>query len=165
MLKPESIDLSHHLSELSKARQTSPLKGLAKYFGMPGLISLAGGMPSPDYFPFASVSAEALVPDSYALSPDSSSESGLSWFWRLFSSKTERTEHLSIPKYATGPPTDVVSLEVALQYGTAQGLVPLQKFMRDFTAKVYQPAYSDFTTLVHAGNTDGESSSATGSSF
>ena len=123
---------------------------------MTGLISLAGGMPSPDYFPFASIGGESLVPDSYSVSPNGSSESSVSWFWRLFSSKTERTEHLSIPKYATGPPTDMVSLEVALQYGTAQGLVPLQRFMRDFTAKVYQPAYADFTTLVHAGNTDGE---------
>ncbi len=41
---PKAIDLSHHLSELSKARETSPLKGLAKYYGKPGLISLAGGM-------------------------------------------------------------------------------------------------------------------------
>lgn len=117
-------------------------------------------MPSPEYFPFASLSAETLVPDSYALTLDPSSEPGLSWFWRLFSSKTEKTEHLLIPKYANGASTDVVSLEVALQYGAAKALVPLQNFMRDFTAKVYQPAYADFTTLVHAGNTDGESSSA-----
>ena len=156
--QPKAIDLSHHLSELSKARQLSPLKGLAKYFGTPGLITLAGGLPSPDYFPFASVSAEALVPNSFAVSPnDYDSASSLSWFWKLFSSKTERTEFISVPKYSTGPPEDVVSLEVALQYGTAQGLVPLQKFMREFTAKVYQPQYADFTVLVHAGNTDGGS--------
>jgi hypothetical protein len=41
---PESIDLSHHLSNFSKARPLSPLKGLQKYWGRPGLISLAGGM-------------------------------------------------------------------------------------------------------------------------
>ena len=41
--RQKAIDLSHHLSDLSRARQTSPLKGLAKYFGRPGLISLAGG--------------------------------------------------------------------------------------------------------------------------
>ena len=156
--QPKAIDLSHHLSELSKARQLSPLKGLAKYFGTPGLITIAGGTPSPEYFPFASVSAEALVPNSFAVSPnDPDFASNLSWFWKLFSSKTERTEFISVPKYSTGPPEDVVSLEVALQYGTAQGLVPLQKFMREFTAKVYQPQYADFTVLVHAGNTDGGS--------
>ena len=42
--KPENaIDLSHHLSDVSRARATSPLKGLARFFGRPGLISLAGG--------------------------------------------------------------------------------------------------------------------------
>ena len=40
---PKAIDLSHHLSDLSRARQKSPLKELAKYWGRPGLISLAGG--------------------------------------------------------------------------------------------------------------------------
>jgi len=39
----EAIDLSHHLSELSKSRDVSPLKGLHKYFEKPGLLSLVGG--------------------------------------------------------------------------------------------------------------------------
>lgn len=42
--KRKAIDLSHHLSDLSRARATSPLKGLARYFGRSDLISLAGGM-------------------------------------------------------------------------------------------------------------------------
>lgn len=39
----KAIDLSHHLSDVSRARNVSPLKGLARFFGRPGLISLAGG--------------------------------------------------------------------------------------------------------------------------
>jgi hypothetical protein len=35
-----AIDLSHHLSELAKARRFSPLKSFGKYMGMPGMISL-----------------------------------------------------------------------------------------------------------------------------
>ncbi|KAL5507793.1 hypothetical protein ACEPAH_5411 [Sanghuangporus vaninii] len=152
---PKAIDLSHHLSELSKSRQPSPLKNLARYFGKPGILSLAGGMPSPAYFPLSTLSAETLVADSFSLAPPAKDDSGLSWFWKLFSSsRKERTEHLSIPKYAVADPSEAVSLDVALQYGTAQGLVPLQKFMREFTERVYQPQYSDFTTFVHAGNTD-----------
>ena len=38
----EAIDLSHHLSTLSKERTVSPLKGLQRYI-KPGQISLAGG--------------------------------------------------------------------------------------------------------------------------
>lgn len=39
----KAIDLSHHLSKVSRERKLSPLKGLQKYFGKPGIISLAGG--------------------------------------------------------------------------------------------------------------------------
>ncbi len=41
---PDAIDLSHHLSEVSKARAISPLKGLQKYMTKPGLITMAGGV-------------------------------------------------------------------------------------------------------------------------
>jgi aromatic amino acid aminotransferase I len=44
---PEAIDLSHHLSEVSKSRGLSPLKGLQKYLGKPGLLNLAGGQTYP----------------------------------------------------------------------------------------------------------------------
>ena len=39
----DAIDLSHHLSELSKRRKTSPLKGMQKYMTKPGTLMLAGG--------------------------------------------------------------------------------------------------------------------------
>jgi aromatic amino acid aminotransferase I / 2-aminoadipate transaminase len=42
---PKSIDLSHHLSDLAKARGVSPLKGLFRYLGRPGMVALAGGEP------------------------------------------------------------------------------------------------------------------------
>lgn len=40
---PKSIDLSHHLSDLAKARAVSPLKGFFKYYGRPGILALGGG--------------------------------------------------------------------------------------------------------------------------
>lgn len=85
-----------------------------------------------------------------------------------------QTDRITIPKYTANP--EDPNLAVALQYGesrdyaylasasliqtdpvtgTATGLVPLQKFIQEFVTKVYQPAYSDFTTIVHVGNTDG----------
>ncbi|TFK55669.1 PLP-dependent transferase [Heliocybe sulcata] len=153
---PIAVDLSHHLSEVSKARRTSPLKGLAKYMERPGVIALAGGMPNPSYFPFSSLSADALVPDSFPVSTSSSQSSSSSWFWKIFGAgqPKEKTSSVTIPKYAKDPRNNV-NLATALQYGTATGLVPLQKFLQEFTAKVYQPAYSDFATLVQTGNTDG----------
>lgn len=149
----KAIDLSHHLSDLSRRRTVSPLKGLAKYMGKPGVIALAGGMPHPDYFPFAQISASALNSDSFSLDAPQG-ESSLSWVWRLFGAAKEKTSSIVIPKY-TSDPVNEINLATALQYGTAQGIVPLQKFIKEFTGKVFQPAYADFATLVDTGNTDG----------
>lgn len=136
--KPKAIDLSHHLSNVSKARKTSPLKGLQRYLGKEGMVQMAGGecklisigptvrwliqntaagLPSPAYFPFSELSAEGLVPDSFPLSPTTSSPSAFSWLFKLFqTSKTqEKTTHLTIPKYPVG--RDDLNLAVSLQYG------------------------------------------------
>ncbi|OCH95918.1 PLP-dependent transferase [Obba rivulosa] len=150
--REKAIDLSHHLSELSKARQTSPLKGLAKFFGQPGLISLAGGMPSEAYFPFANIGGDALIPDSFAVKT-AGQESSLSWFWKLFGKTKERTNPIVIPKFPSKP--DEINLATALQYGTSTGLPQLQKFIDEFIEKVYQPGYSDCASLIQTGNTDG----------
>ena len=60
---------------------------------------------------------------------------------------------ITVPKYPSS--SDDINLAVSLQYGTAQGIVQLQKFMKEFVAKVYQPGYADCTTLIDTGNTDG----------
>lgn len=97
------------------------------------------------------------MPDSFSLHPaQPDEESSLSWVWKLFGASTrkEKTTSITIPKY-TSDPMNEINLATALQYGTAQGILPLQKFLKEFSAKIYQPGYSDFTTLVHTGNTDG----------
>lgn len=42
---PKVLDHSHHLSDLARGRESSPLKSLIKYMGKPGIISLGGGAP------------------------------------------------------------------------------------------------------------------------
>ncbi|KAG7449369.1 PLP-dependent transferase [Guyanagaster necrorhizus] len=151
---PEAIDLSHHLSDVSRARVVSPLKGLQKYMTKPGLIMMAGGTPSPEYFPFSTVSGETLIPDSFPLTTQSSSS--FSWFWKLFgagASKKEKTTSFTINKWPTH--TGDLNLATALQYSPATGLAALQKILHEFSEKVYQPGYKNFTTLIDAGNTDG----------
>jgi hypothetical protein len=59
---------------------------------------------------------------------------------------------ISIPKYPETP--DDVNLAVALQYGLAKGIPQLQKIIQEFSTKVYRPAYANFATIIHAGNTD-----------
>lgn len=40
---PKPIDLSHHLSRSTKAREASSIKSFYKYFQIPGIAQLAGG--------------------------------------------------------------------------------------------------------------------------
>ena len=47
-----------------------------------------------------------------------------------------------------------IKLAEALQYALVMGLAPLRAWIKDFTARVYQPAYADWATFVHAGSTD-----------
>ena len=48
-----------------------------------------------------------------------------------------------------------MNLATALQYGPVSGHPQLQQILHEFTRTVYKPAYSNFTTMVHTGNTDG----------
>jgi site-specific recombinase XerD len=40
---PAPVDLSHHLSRSTKAREASSVKKFYKYFSIPGIAQLAGG--------------------------------------------------------------------------------------------------------------------------
>jgi aromatic amino acid aminotransferase I len=82
--------------------------------------------------------------------------SSFSWLWKFFSPGSpanEKTSTVTIPKYAAEPGD--LCLSTTLQYSATVAFPQLQKIMYEFTTKVYQPAYEDFTTLVHTGNTDG----------
>ncbi|KAG9048757.1 hypothetical protein FS837_012120 [Tulasnella sp. UAMH 9824] len=155
-------DLSHHLSDLAKNRKPSPLKQLAKYMMKPGILSLAGGMPHPEYFPYDSLSAKVLAHDSYDtkhsqsnLDNSSPANGPLNWLWSIIglgASSKKRTEDISVPKYR--PQYTDNQLAVALQYGTAQGIIPLQKFVGEFTSRVFKPYLPTTSITLTTGNTD-----------
>jgi aromatic amino acid aminotransferase I len=108
-------------------------------------------MPHPDYFPVSAIHVDGLVTDSFSTEYKARS-SALSWLWNIFRSK-EKTIPFTIPKYPVNPAD--VNLARALQYDTAEGMMQLQEVIREFTAKVYKPAYSDWKILCDSGNTDG----------
>lgn len=160
---PNSIDLSHHLSTLSKSRQSSALKDLYRYAARPGMIALAGGLPNPGTFPFLEMSAEVYTPDALSITPATASAatseahdaqtmvkkpSFLSW---LFGKKN--TETISIPKAPSSSSPLDINLNTLLQYSSAQGHPALQQFIREFVSKVYQPGFADWEVLLHVGST------------
>jgi len=49
------VDYDSYLSARSKARQPSAIRALQPLLAEPGMISLGGGMPHPDTFPFSSL--------------------------------------------------------------------------------------------------------------
>lgn len=115
-------------------------------------------MPSPDYFPFTSISANVLPTDAFPpILPHAASSSPFSWLWRIFGGGAGRSEEMmriEVPRLPR-PDDGDVNLARALQYAPATGLARTQKFIREFAEHVHAPAYDDWTTLVHTGNTDG----------
>jgi aromatic amino acid aminotransferase I / 2-aminoadipate transaminase len=169
----KAIDLSHHISHFARRYEISPLKGIQKRFGK-DLIPLAGGvfisseshytltslsgLPSPDYFPFTSISADTLPVDAFPLivphSTSAPSSSPFSWLWRLFGASKDDTTRVEIP-HKPRPGDGGLNLTTALQYGPATGLERTRTFIREFTDRIHSPAYDDWATIVDTGNTDG----------
>ncbi|GJN90777.1 hypothetical protein Rhopal_003791-T1 [Rhodotorula paludigena] len=122
---PNALDLSGHLSYVSRNRFASPLKDIFKYMGTPGMISLAGANVS-IYPPSVNVQHGEVPPTSDLLT-------------------------LSIPKVA--PKRGELDLSSVLQYGDCSGLPELRTFLHKFTQDVYQPAYGNWEIQLNEGNT------------
>lgn len=119
------------------------------------MLMLAGGLPSPAYFPYESISAEVLAPNAYKATPSKRSIKGL---WStLFKSNDDpvekKTAAITINKYEKGDPVSTIQLSTALQYSQATGLVPLQGFIRQFSQRVFQPATADWDITLCSGST------------
>ncbi|BFZ59142.1 hypothetical protein YB2330_000146 [Saitoella coloradoensis] len=152
--KPKAIDMSHHLSLLAKSRRNSPLKSIWPYMFIPGMIGLAGGLPHPDYFPYDQFSAQVQSSHHYTevVIPTKASNPLLSFFRNTQKAESTADSDITIPKYSNGK--SPIQLATALQYGQAQGLDYLLKFVKDFTARVYKPAYEDWDVIMCCGSTD-----------
>ncbi|KAL1409695.1 hypothetical protein Q8F55_003691 [Vanrija albida] len=155
---PKAKDLTHHLNAITKRRVANKLKEMYKYSGVPGMVSLAGGIPSPAYFPFETLSATILPFDHLPLDnprvPVKEKKSLLGWLFGSGSSSA--TPSITVPKYAKNP-TDpyAVQLATSLQYQMATGPPAFPKFLREYVATVYKPGYADWDVLLDDGATDG----------
>ncbi|VDC08029.1 unnamed protein product [Peniophora sp. CBMAI 1063] len=156
MHKQDAIDLSHHLSVRGRSYERSPLKALiARYDDRPGLIKLFSGAPHEDYFPITSVDVHALPYDNFSATPASLSNS-VSWFKRFFGLAPAQPKPITFTiNHDPAPGDNGLNLTKALQYNPVRGLDYVAATINDFAARAFQPAYADFKTLLHTGNTDG----------
>ncbi|KAI4139924.1 MAG: hypothetical protein L6R39_006047 [Caloplaca ligustica] len=134
--KPKAKRWDHILSEESRARKPSPLKQAASMLGTPGLISLGGGLPSSNVFPFEHI--EIKVPNPPHFSESETRESGVC----VRAGKHDAAEGKSI-----------YDIHVALNYGQGTGSPQLLRFVTEHTEIVHHPPYQDWQCALSIGST------------
>ncbi|KAL5334382.1 pyridoxal phosphate-dependent transferase [Aspergillus crustosus] len=141
------LDLSHHFSYTTKRRLPSAVKDFYKYFAIPGIANLAGGMPNASYFPYDTLEASAAHSQRFSTIPGEKQSKGF-----------QSSERIIIPKESPNAVPTKIDLTTALQYGTATGLAPLATFVNKFARENLHPnvPYAGGPdTILTTGATDG----------
>lgn len=130
--------MTDHLTAECLARAPGILKVAARFLKRPGMISLAGGLPNPDMFPFNSLSATIpTIPGSRGADL----------------SETESTITMGLHDIASADAS--FDLSVALNYGQAAGSAQMIRWITEHTELVHNPPYADWSTCLTTGNTAG----------
>ncbi|KAI9830028.1 MAG: hypothetical protein M1819_005858 [Sarea resinae] len=158
--KPKPLDLSHHWSRTTKNRTESNMKGFYKYFLIPGIANLAGGLPNESYFPYDTLEAAVALPERWKPTPNHPVDPPTAEMQAAsLSDKSPASSRVLVPHASAAP--DVlrkIDLTTALQYGTAQGYPPLYSFLRQFTRENLHPNVpyaSGPEIILTCGSTDG----------
>ena len=134
-LKPKAKRWDHRINTESKAREPSSLKGAMKHF-RPGMISLGGGLPSSDYFPFENIAIKVPAPPHF--SEMETAETGVVY---------------SAGKHDVPEGKSLYDLSIALNYGQAMGAPQLLRFCTEHTEICHNPPYSDWDCALTGGST------------
>lgn len=140
MTKGEANDLSHLLSKEALRRKNSPLKSAFKYFNLPGMTFLGGGLPLPDYFPFEKVEADVPTPP----------------FAKGIGAKVTDENKTEVKVWRDAKSNDAKSIELArsLQYGRTDGQPEMLEFLKEHTERIHNVPYSNWDLIVSIGNTE-----------
>lgn len=149
-------DLSHLLSAVTRGRAASNIKQFYKYFSIPGIGQLAGGLPHPNYFPFDNLIADVALPNRFEPTPNDPVDPPL----LLASVSKERSSSRLIVPHDAGSQDRNRNIDIAsaLQYGTASGYPPLREWLLRFVKEHMhtQIPYSGGPEIVlTCGSTDG----------
>lgn len=135
------VDLSHLLSDEAASRRSERIqtaaRGIAKY--KHPIISLGGGLPLPELFPFNKLHVESLA----APFP-----SGIN----VVPSNEEELLQYTIDKYDNPEGFDI-PLATTLQYGSSAGPAILLDFVKEHTKTFHSPRYEGWDVLGTLGNT------------
>lgn len=139
---PKAKDITHLLSNEANSRQPSQLKVAFKHFHDPNIISLGGGLPLPELFPFNSIEVDSLAPPF---------KRGIN----VLPETEEENLKISIGKSSTTGKYPDLPISTALQYGLSSGAPPLVDFIKEHTRIIHSPPYEDWEVILTVGNTQG----------
>ncbi|KAJ9217234.1 hypothetical protein DTO166G4_1289 [Paecilomyces variotii] len=156
---PPPLDLSHHYSYTTKNRQASSVKNFYKYFQIPGIHNLAGGLPHVSYFPYDTLEATVALPQRFKPTPNIPVGPPEDDVVDVASLEQPASARVMVPKESGA--TDLIKkidLSTALQYGTAEGYPPLRAFIKQFVRQHLHPnvPYAGGPDVIlSCGSTDG----------
>ncbi|CAI6280444.1 unnamed protein product [Periconia digitata] len=136
--KPKAKRWDHILTEEAKSRKGSSLKGAAKYLSKPGLISLGGGIPSSEYFPFEELSVK--VPARGHFSEEETRKTGVT---------------LTAGKHDLANGKSIFDISTAFNYGQGAGSAQLLRWLTEHTELVHDLQYEDWACTMNVGSTSG----------
>ncbi|KAK2746003.1 hypothetical protein FQN55_005825 [Onygenales sp. PD_40] len=149
------VDFSHYFSVSARNREASDVKEFYRYFQIPGIQNLAGGLPHVSYFPYDTLEANVAFPARF----DTSSPIASDWDVDTFAPSQPPSSRVTIPKIQnTADLTKRIDLATALQYGTSQGYPPLYTFIRQFVREALHPSVpyeGGPEVILTCGATDG----------
>ncbi|RPA81299.1 PLP-dependent transferase [Ascobolus immersus RN42] len=119
----------------SRSRKPSSLKAAAKFLAQEGLISLGGGLPSSDYFPFENIGAK--VPTIGEFSEEETRVTG---------------QEMTIGKHDVKEGKSVFDLSIALNYGQGTGSAQMLRWVTEHTEIVHDPPYKDWSCVLTPGS-------------
>ncbi|KAF1811359.1 PLP-dependent transferase [Eremomyces bilateralis CBS 781.70] len=135
--RPKAKRWDDHFTDETLLRKGSSLKQAAKHLSKPGIISLGGGLPSSEYFPFATLTSLVPTPPHFAES-DTTPSTG--------------TE-LRSGKHDLATERSIFDLSTALNYGQGSGAAQLLRWIVEHTQLVHDPPYRDWACTMSIGST------------
>ncbi|ERT02798.1 hypothetical protein HMPREF1624_01100 [Sporothrix schenckii ATCC 58251] len=146
---PKARRWDHILSKESAAREPCVLKQAARHLKKPGLLSLGGGLPSPEHFPILSMSLR--VPNGHAGFTEAaaaSEDGGVT----VSMGKYDASQTLAATSGGSSP-AEEYDLSIALNYGQSSGSAQMLRWVTEHTELVCSPPYSDWKTCLTVGST------------
>ncbi|KAF2118560.1 pyridoxal phosphate-dependent transferase [Lophiotrema nucula] len=134
--KPLAKRWDHIISEEARIRKGNSLKKAAKFLGKAGIISLGGGLPSSEYFPFEELSLK--VPTIGKFSEAETRESGVT---------------ITAGKHDLAKDKSIFDISTAFNYGQGTGAAQLLRWVTEHTELVHSPPYQDWRCTMSIGST------------